>query len=165
MPVVKFDQLPDDARVWIFGAVAPVDDVDTPKLLAAVDSFLLTWHAHGHPLTCARDWRADRFLAIGVDQRSEGASGCSIDGLFHTLKGLETAIGTTLLAGGHVFFRDTLDLVHSISRQEFESLARRGEVGSGTPVFDTTLTTAAAYRTKFERPASAGWHAELLSAK
>jgi hypothetical protein len=162
MPAVKFDNLPDDARVWVFGAVAPLDEIDAPKLLAAVDAFLLQWNAHGHPLTCARDWRDDHFLVIGVDQRTEGASGCSIDGLFRTLKGLEPAIGTTLLGGGKVFFRDTLGLVHCVARNEFEAMARRREVDATTPVFDTALTDAKTYRSAFERPASAGWHAELL---
>ena len=78
MPCVPFEQLPDDARVWVFGAAAPIDDVDSRKLLAAVDTFLVQWKAHGHPLTCGRDWRDDRFLAIGGDQRTEGASGCSM---------------------------------------------------------------------------------------
>ena len=165
MPVVTFDQLPDDARVWVFGAAAPVDDIDAAKLLAAADAFLLRWKAHGHPLTCARAWRDDRFLVVGVDQRTEGASGCSIDGLFRTLKDLETAIGTTLVAGGRVFFRDALGLVHSVSQEEFEAMGRRGEVGGDTTVFDLTITSVGAFRAVFERAASAGWHADLLNAR
>jgi hypothetical protein len=165
MPMVKFDTLPDDARVWVFGAAAPVDEVDAKRLLAAVDAFLLQWKAHGHPLTNAREWRDDRFLVIGVDQRTEGASGCSIDGLFRTLQGLEAAIGTTLVAGGKVYFRDALHLVHAVSRQEFEGMAARGEVGRETPVFDTTVTTAQTYRTGFERAAGSGWHATLFGKK
>jgi len=165
MPVVTFDKLPDDARVWVFGTAAPVDEVDAGTLLAAADAFLLQWHAHGHPLTAAREWRDERFLVIGVDQNREGASGCSIDGLFRTLQGLERAIGTSLVGGGRVFFRDRLRLVHSVTRQEFEAMAARGEVGADTPVFDITTTSAGAYRTAFERPASTGWHAELLRAR
>ena len=38
MPQVAFDTLPDDARLWIFGARAPLDDVDAPRLLGAVVS-------------------------------------------------------------------------------------------------------------------------------
>ncbi|MDA1082278.1 MAG: hypothetical protein O2973_11520 [Gemmatimonadetes bacterium] len=162
MPVIDFALLPDDARVWVFGASAPVDDIDGPKLLAAVDAFLLQWKAHGHPLTCARDWRDERFLAIGVDQQTEGASGCSIDGLFRTLHGLESAIGANMVGGGRVYFRDPLGLVHAVARAEFEAMARRGEVDGATVVFDTTLTTAGAYRASFEGPARAGWHEELL---
>lgn len=164
MPYVPFDQLPDDAKVWVFGAAAPIDDVDAKKLLASIDHFLAQWKAHGHPLTCGRDWRDERFLVIGVDQRTEGASGCSTDGLFRTLKSQEAAIGTTLLGGGRVFFRDAIGLVHAVTRAEFEAMATRGEVGKDTVVFDTALTSAGEYRARFEHAASAGWHAALLGA-
>ncbi|MEA3245946.1 MAG: hypothetical protein U9Q74_07290 [Gemmatimonadota bacterium] len=163
MPLVPFDELPDDARVWVFGAAAPVDDVDSRRLLAAVDGFLVQWKAHGHPLTCARDWRDDRFLVVGVDQRTEGASGCSIDGLFRTLQGLERAIGTTLVGGGRVYFRDAQGFVHAVTRTEFEAMTARNEVGADTAVFDTTVTTARAARTSFEQPAGTSWHASLLA--
>lgn len=162
MPLVDFHSLPPDARVWIFGAAAPVDEVDATKLLAATDAFLLQWNAHGHPLTCAREWRDEHFLVIGVDQRTEGASGCSIDGMFRTLRGLEPAIGTSLVVGGLVFFRDHLGLLHSVARAEFERLAATGAVTSTTPVFDTSVTTAGDYRDRFEGPAGARWHAALL---
>jgi hypothetical protein len=165
MPLVEFAQLPDDARVWIFGAAAPVDDVDEKKLLAAADAYLIQWKAHGHPLTSAREWRDERFLVIGVDQRTEGASGCSIDGLFRTLQGLERAIGTSLVGGGLVYFRDALGLMHAISRAEFERLAATGAVTAGTTVYDTTVTTAGDYRTRFERTAGESWHAALLTTR
>jgi hypothetical protein len=162
MPLTTFDELPDDARVWIFGAAAPVDDVDAAKLLAAVDAYLLQWKAHGHPLTAARDWRDERFLVVGVDQRTEGASGCSIDDLFHMLQALERAVGSSMVGGGLVFFRGPGDLVCALSRDDFEALARRGGADGTTPVFDTTITSAGDYRARFEVPAGSSWHGALL---
>jgi hypothetical protein len=162
MPLTTFDTLPDDARVWVFAAAAPVDDIDAAKLLAAVDTYLLQWKAHGHPLTAARDWREERFLAIGVDQRTEGASGCSIDGLFRMLQELERAVGSSMVGGGLVFFRGPGDLVCALSRDEFEALARRGGASGATHVFDTTIMSAGDYRTRFEVPAAESWHVALL---
>jgi hypothetical protein len=162
MPIVDFSSLPGDARVWVFAAGAPVDETDSRKLLAAVDAYLLQWKAHGHPLTCARVWRDERFLVVGVDQRTEGASGCSIDGLFRTLQGLEKAVGTSLVGGGAMFFRDAEGMVHGVSSRDFQRLAASGSVGPATQVFDTTLTTADEYRVHFERPAGESWHATLL---
>jgi hypothetical protein len=162
MPLVPFSDLPDDARIWAFGADAPIDDIDAPRLLAAVDGFLYAWTAHGHPLTCAREWRDEYFLVIGVDQRTEGASGCSIDGLFRTLQAIEQGIGASLVGGGRVFFRDSLGLLHSVPRADFEALAASGHVGPTTPVYDTTLTTMADYRARFATTAGAAWHAALL---
>ena len=162
MPLVKFTDLPDDARVWVFGADAPVDDIDAPRLLAAVDGFLYAWKAHGHPLTAGREWRDERFLVIGVDQRTEGASGCSVDGLFRTLQTIEQGIGASLVGGGRVFFRDPLGLLHSVTRADFEALAASGAVGPATPVYDTTVTSMADYRARFATTAGAAWHAALL---
>jgi hypothetical protein len=162
MPRVPFETLPDDARVWVFGAATDLAGPASERLLGAVDDFLAHWNAHGEPLACARDWRDDRFLAIGVDQSSAGASGCSIDGLFRTLARLEPELGTTLLGGGRVYYRDAAGNVVATTRKAFNELARDGRVDADTPVFDTSLTSAGAWREQFERPVRASWHAELI---
>ncbi|MGQ0539864.1 MAG: hypothetical protein ACT4R6_13025, partial [Gemmatimonadaceae bacterium] len=123
---------------------------------------LAGWQAHGLPLTCARDWRDDSFLAVGVDQRDAHASGCSIDGLFRTLQRLEPALGTSLVEGGRVFYRDPDGRIVCVSRAQFAERAAAGVIAASTPVFDTAVTAAAGYREGFEQPASASWHAELL---
>ncbi len=162
MAAVSFVDLPDDARIWIFAASEPLHGDRAQSLLAAVDDFLAQWQAHGLPLTCARDWREDRFLAIAVDQRDAHASGCSIDGLYRVFKELERTLGTSLLGGGRVFYRLADGTIACVSRADFIARAADGRVAPGTPVFDTSVTTAADYRERFERAASAGWHGELL---
>jgi hypothetical protein len=156
MPIVPFTALPDSARIWVFGSDRPVQGAAADTLLAAVDRFLSEWRAHGVPLYCAREWRDDRFLVIGVDVTQENASGCSIDGLFRTLHGLEREIGARLLGGGRVFYRSN-GSTEVASREEFEQLVGRGEVTTETPVFDTSLTSAADWRARFEQPAGKGW--------
>jgi hypothetical protein len=164
MPLVPFEQMPDDARLWIFGSQTPLDDVDGPRLLGAVDRYLAGWTAHGAPLTCARDLREDHFLAVAVDERASDASGCSIDGLFRVLQEIERGIGTSMVGGGLVFFRDAAGFVHGCTRAEFTHMAAMAEVDAGTPVFDTTLTTVGEYRAEFERPARDGWQGKLIPA-
>ncbi|MEO6445024.1 MAG: hypothetical protein ABIZ91_02930 [Gemmatimonadaceae bacterium] len=161
MPRVEFDALPDDARVWVFAASDPLAEPARASLLRDVDAHLAQWHAHGNPLHCARDWRDERFLAIGVDQSTAGASGCSIDALFRILQGLEKTLGTSLVSGGRVFYRDADGMVQCVDRAMYGQRVRAGEIAGETAVFDTTLTTAGAYRNSFERPASTSWHAQL----
>jgi hypothetical protein len=163
MPRTEFANLPDDARLWVFACdPAPSGDAER-ELLAAADDFLDEWQAHGTPLTCAREWRDGRFLAIAVDQRAAGASGCSIDGLFNALRSLEPRIGSRVVGGGSVFYRDREGNVCCVSRASFTSASSRGEVDKATPVFDASITTAGAWRTKFEQPAGESWHAGLLA--
>jgi hypothetical protein len=165
MPRVSFDSLPDDARVWVFGAANEIPAPKSEPLLAAVDAFLDQWNAHGAPLTCGREWRDDRFLAVGVDQSSAGASGCSIDGLFRTLARLEPVLGTTMLGGGRVYYRDSDGRVSVTTRAAFNQLVLDGRIGPDTPVFDTAVTTASAWRQEFERPMRDSWHAQLVAAR
>ena len=164
MPHVSFDSLPGDARVWVFGAANELTAPASNRLLAAVDEFLAQWNAHGSPLRCGREWREDRFLAIGVDQSTAGASGCSIDGLFRTLARLEPELGTSLLGGSRVYYRGDDGRVNAATRKAFGELAREGRIGPDTPTFDTSITTASAWRQEFERPVRESWHAQLIGA-
>ena len=164
MPIVPFDSLPDDARVWVFGTDRALTAAEAQRLLGVVDTYLARWAAHGTPLASARDWRDDHFLTIAVDQRAAGASGCSIDALFHQLQELERALGLSIVGGGRVFWRDAQGVVEAAGRSAFADLAERGAVSPATPVFDPTVTSLGAWRSGFERRASESWHAQLMPA-
>ncbi len=160
MPRTDFASLPDRARVWVFAADVPVADA-TP-LLAAVDTHLSQWAAHGVPLLCARDWREDRFLAIAVDEAATGASGCSIDGLFRTIGRVQAAVGADLLASGRVAWRASGGAIHVEPQQAFSARAAAGEVTRETPVFETLIETVAGWRAGFEKPAGESWAKGLV---
>ena len=164
MPTVSFDSLPDASRVWVFGSDRALSGADADRLLAEVDRFLAQWKAHGVPLTCARDWRDEHLLTIGVDSTQEGASGCSIDGLFRVLQSIERPLGCRLVGGGRVFYRDAEGRVQCVDRAELASLASSGVITDETAVFDTGLTTMGAWRARFEAPAHTTWVKQLLGA-
>ncbi|HEX4469258.1 MAG TPA: hypothetical protein VH080_06970 [Gemmatimonadaceae bacterium] len=162
MPIVPFESLPDASRVWVFGSDRALSGEDAERLLAEVDRFLSQWKAHGVPLSCARDWRDAHLLTVGVDSTVESASGCSIDGLFRILHSIERPLGTRLLGGGRVFYRDENGRVQCVTRDRLPELAKSHDVNSETPVFDTGLTTAGQWRSRFESPARTTWVGDLL---
>lgn len=165
MPLLSFDTLPPTARVWVFGSLRPLDDNEAARLLAETDRFLEKWNAHGHPLYSGRDWRDDRFLTIAVDQSTAGASGCSIDGLYRSLRALESALGTELLAGGLVFYREPVAMggaVKAVTRGEFAAHAAEARVDRDTPVFDLSVESLGEWRERFEVPAHRSWHGALV---
>jgi hypothetical protein len=158
MSMVPFSQLPDHARLWVFASERPLTTDESTRLLDAVDAFLASWHAHQVPLTCARDWRHDRFLLVGADERAAGVSGCSIDALVRTMKALGHELGVQLLDHGAVHFREG-DEVRRLSRDAFGEAAAAGRVSPDTRVYDNTVTSVGALRAGgWERPASTSWH-------
>lgn len=156
--MVEFGDLPRDARVWVFASDRPLRGGDATILLDEVDRFLSQWKAHGAPLRSAREWRDDRFLVIGVDPAAEQASGCSIDGLFRGLQALEQSLSTRLVGGGRIFYRGGNGNPELVSRADAARV-----LSQDTIVFDTSITDAASYRARFERPARDTWVAALLS--
>jgi hypothetical protein len=162
MPLVPFETLPDSARVWVFGSDRPLSEEATDSLLKEVEAYLSEWKAHGEPLTVGYEWRFGRLLVVGVDQRTAGASGCSIDGLFRVLQGLESGVGARLVGGGRVFYRDGHGEVQSVERHELKPLLESGEIRADSVVFDTSLTDLGSLREGFERPARKSWAAGLM---
>ena len=162
MPLLQLEDLPDSSRVWVFGADHALDDGAADLLLRDVDRFLAQWHAHGAPLTTARDWRDQRFLTVAVDQSTAGASGCSIDGLYRSLKSLEPRLGASLVTSGLVFYRDEKGRVQSVDRDRFTALGAERKVTPNTRVFDPTVTSLGEWRARFELNAEDSWHAKLL---
>lgn len=159
MSTIAFNALPDHARLWVFASERPLDGPESARLLRAVDDFLETWHAHNVPLTCARDWRHDRFLLVGVDEQAAGVSGCSIDALVRTMKALGQELGVSLLDHASVFYRPDAGDVARLSREAFAAAAARAEVTPDTRVFDNTVTSVGALRHGgWEKPAADSWH-------
>lgn len=164
MPLTNFESLPSNARVWVFACDRNLTGDEAKPLLAQADAYLAQWKAHGSPLRCAREWLHHRFLAVGIDPTAEQASGCSIDGLFRSLREIGQSVGTQVLGGGRVFYRDAEGNAQVVSRAEFSALATRGDVTADTTVFDTSVILADDWRHHFERRAGDAWTAELLSA-
>ena len=158
MPRVEFEQLPSDARVWIFSAERALTQDEQARLLQVVDAFLSEWGAHDMPLTAGRDIRYDRFLFIAVDQSRVGPSGCSVDALIRQMKALQQEISVELVNNAPVLFRRG-DQITRLERDEFAALATQGEVGPETTVFDNTLTSLGDVRDgRWETSAGQSWH-------
>ncbi|BCS32854.1 hypothetical protein TBR22_A20780 [Luteitalea sp. TBR-22] len=162
MPRQPFASLPDSARLWVFAAARPLDSQERDALLTAADAFLDQWNAHKVPLACARELRHDQFLLVGVDEAASGVSGCSVDSLVRTMKGLGQQLGVDLLDHASVFYRDG-EAVRRVSREAFADAVASGGVDLATTVFDNTVPTVGALRAgRWESPASETWHARAF---
>ena len=162
MPRVDFDQLPNDARLWIFPAERSLSEAEQARLLAEVDRFIDQWGAHDVPLTAGRELRYDRFLFVAVDQQKAGSSGCSIDALFRQTKALEQEIGIELVNHAPVVFRQG-SAIERVPRDRFAELAAAGTVGVETTVFDNTLTSVGDVRAgRWETQLANSWHARAF---
>jgi hypothetical protein len=162
MARIRFDELPSDARLWIFAAERPLSAAESGRIFEETDAFIDGWMAHGVPLRAARDLRYDQFVLVGVDERAAGVSGCSIDALVRRMQQLESVLGLQLIDNGPVLYREG-DAVVRVSRDRFAELAAAGTVSPSTRVFDNTLTRVGDLLAgKWEVKAGDAWHARAF---
>ena len=157
MPRVPIEQLPDDARTWVFPISPPLTNDGSVHVLRTIDAFLAEWAAHGKPIHAGRELVDNTFLVIAVDREAE-TSGCSIDRMFGLFKELERRLAVSILDANRIFYRRGDGFIDAVTRAEFRE--------SGDPhthVFDTTVERLGEVRhRRFEKQAQESWHARLL---
>lgn len=160
--MTSLSRLPDDSRVWVFGADRALTDAEISRAESALGDFLDGWAAHGAPLMTGHEVIERRFLVVAVDERPAGASGCSIDALSRQIEDVGHMLGVDLLDGGRIWYRHGDEIV-CCDRATFRARAAEGGITAETPVFDPTVGSLADVRGgRLERPAGSSWHARLL---
>ena len=158
MPRIRFGEMPDDGRLWVFGLGRDLSTAEEAGFLGAVDNFPDSWAAHGAALRCAGELRHGRFLLVAVDEASIPPSGCSIDAMVRVLKQAEVQLDTTIVDHTAVWFLDS-EGVQRVDRATFGTMARAGTVSPDTTVFDNTVTRVRQLRDgEWEAPAREAWH-------
>jgi len=155
--------LPDAARIWVFGVTRPLTNEQEQALNIDLSGFVRSWVAHGSALLAGHEIIDSTFAVIAVDEARQSASGCSIDALVRHLRHVEDRFDVSLLDGARIWYRTHAGDIVSCERSQFRTRAEKGDVDEATPVFDLTIQTLAELRGgQFERPVRDSWHARLL---
>lgn len=78
-------ELPENSRVWIFGAAQLLEATHLDLLKTQMDKFVSDWSAHGAQLSAGYSILHDSILIVAVDENVAPPTGCSIDKVFKLL--------------------------------------------------------------------------------
>ncbi|WP_210514676.1 hypothetical protein [Hymenobacter terricola] len=158
---VAFDQLPPEARVWIYQASRPLTGPEAVSILPGLARFAEEWTSHGRTLHASAEVLHQHFLVIGLDEGIAGASGCSIDASVRFVAQLEQLLDVELLDKSRLAFLQA-GTVQLLKRGELKAAVAAGTVVSDTFYFDNTLATKGELDTKWPRPAGQTWLARYF---
>ena len=162
MTTIKFDSMPDDARLLIFSTARPLTNPERERLLAEADAFVADWSSHREAVAATREWRHDRFLLVAADENVTALSGCSVDKLVRRMKELGEELGIRLVDNDGVYFRGGGGIERA-GRAEFAGLVESGAVNGETIVFNNTVTRLGDLRAgRWELPLRDSWHARAF---
>ena len=163
---VKDWTLDDSARVWVHVASRRMTLDEAHIVQAHLDEFVAGWQAHGAPLTAQASVVHGWMVLLAVDECPQPATGCSIDASVSALK--QVANLHPSMVDLDLF--DRMAVLHRSSAETpwkrttlstFWAQRKAGLVGDAEQVFDTTVCTLGALKTRGVVPMGTSWHAEM----
>lgn len=151
-----------DSRIWVYASERRLRPAEVQIVQQAASAFVQQWGSHGRPLDAEAAVLHDRFLILAVDQRSAGASGCSIDASVHFVQRLGAELGVDFFNRMVFHYRDENGEVHSLGRADFAEAYQKGLINETTVVFDPLIDSVGELADGFEKPLSTSWHANMV---
>ncbi len=152
---MTINELPDNARVWIYQADRLLTADEQAFLTEASQQFMAQWAAHGTPLTGTAQVLNGYFLVIGVDEAQAEASGCSIDKSVNFVKALGQKLNVDFFNRLNIAVET--ECINLVPLSQFETEVVKGTITADTYVYDNTVTTAADFTTRWYTKASTTW--------
>lgn len=163
---VKTLLLEDSARVWIHVANRRMTREEAHAVQQRLDHFMSGWQSHGASLSAQAAVVHGWIVVLAVDERAQHATGCSIDAAVSVLK----RIGELQASMADLDLFDRMAVLHhapSVSAwtraplSSFWAKRKAGLLDDLEDVFDTTVSTLGALKTKGVIPLGQSWHAEM----
>jgi hypothetical protein len=153
---VPFDELPADARVWVYQCSRALQPAEAAEAEALAQQFLSGWQAHGTPLRASAKIAFGRFLVLGADQAYHAPSGCSIDASVAFVKQLELRFNASFFERTQIPFR-LPGGIETVPLSGMKAAVASGKIGPDTPTFNPQVGEKADLETRWEVPAANTW--------
>ncbi len=158
---IPFNDLPDDAKVWIYQSNRKFSDAEILEIETSIIEFLNDWAAHGTSLAASFEIKYNRFIILAVDQDVQQATGCSIDASVVFIQSLEQKYQVDLLDKMNVTFKNGEHIAHK-TLLDFKKMAKDKAVTENTIVFNNLVNTVLEYKEDWEVPAMDSWHSRFF---
>jgi len=159
--LVDFNTLPDESKVWIYQANRSFSDKEIEEIKMRLNEFIQNWTAHGGDLESGYCIKYKRFIVIGLNQRLNHATGCSIDASVHFIQQLEKDFSVDLLDKMNVSYKQGEFIAYK-TLTDFRKMAQEKAVSKNTIVFNNLVNNIAEFKENWEVPASESWHSRFV---
>lgn len=154
---VPFEELAEDARIWIYPSDTPFKEEEMESVEQRLKDFINQWTVHNKALKASFLLPYRRFVVLAVDTTFNQVSGCSIDSSVRFIQELEHEFSKVLLDKMNVTFKQGEYLVYK-DLKDFKALVKSKSVSPETIVFNNLITTKSEMDSHWEVPAKESWH-------
>ena len=124
---IPFNNLTPESKIWIYQCNRLLKVEEQEFIANKMLDFVNNWQAHGTDLKASFEIQYNHFLVIGVDEKDQNATGCSIDASVHTLQSIQQELDVDLFDRMGITYKKEDNKVVCRTRKEFKELIARGE--------------------------------------
>lgn len=159
---VPFNELPADARVWIYPMSRSADTGEVSIIESKLFEFCKQWSAHGFPLKASFCVRHSHFVILALDEGAGDASGCAIDSSVRVFKYLQQQTGIDFMDRTQSAFWVENQVV-LFPNNKLKELFEAGTLMATTPAFNNLIDRKGDLDANWVRPASQTWLARYIT--
>jgi hypothetical protein len=158
---IPFNQLPANARVWIYQASRNLTDAEVEALNPVLAQFSTEWTSHGQKLQASAQIFHNRFLVLANNEDVNSPSGCSIDASVRFVKELEERLNVSFFDRTQLAFLQD-NGVEVVPLKAVKEKINNGELRAESLYFDNTVPTAGHILNNWPKPAKETWLARYF---
>ena len=153
---IPFEQLSDQARIWIYQANRSLTLQEQEAVLQASKTLVATWTSHERSLQGSAVVLHHRFLILALEKPAHQLSCCTMDSAINLLRKLKDTLHIDLLD------RTQLVLSHQgntwmVPIEQAKAQLQQRTISADTHLFDNTITHKAALDHKWLIPVQDSW--------
>jgi hypothetical protein len=150
------NEMPSEAKVWIYGANRVLTNAEVAEITDIGNSFTQTWTAHQQQLKATFAILHNVFMVVMVDERHNAVSGCGIDKSVHLMQDIDKQYQLDLFNRLRIELWQANQVVLT-NKQKLSVMLQEGTVNEQTFVFNKSISTKAQFDTSFQIPLSESW--------
>ncbi len=158
---VEFDHLPDNSRIWIYQSDRPFSADEKDLIQQMAENFVTQWTAHGKDLKAGARVFYNQFLVLSVNEKINGASGCSIDASVRFIREIENLFHISLTDRSKIAYLKN----EKVTLTEFPRIKKEIEnqtITRDTLIFNNLVQTKGALKDQWLIPARDSWMKKYL---
>jgi hypothetical protein len=158
---VNFDEIPEDAKVWVYPSSRKFYPNEIPEIEEKIRTFIAEWKADDASFKASYQFLYNRFLVITADDITTPLKNSDIDDSVAFILRLQETYEVALLDRMNICFKQG-EFVQYKDLKDFKKLLKNKALTGKSIIFDNLITTKQDFENLWEIPIEESWYSRFL---
>ena len=158
---VNFDEIPEDAKVWVYPSSRKFYTDEIPEISEKIKTFVTEWKADDESFKASYQFLYNRFIVIAADDITTPLKNSDIDDSVNFILSLQETYEVALLDRMNICFKQG-EFVQYKDLKDFKKLLKNKALTGKSIIFDNLITTKQDFDNLWEIPIEESWYNRFL---